>query len=75
MIYLKSIAAGLVAVFSFLVLLFVGILSYLWILVSKEQGAAGIGWDPVSAVSPGSVLIVLAVFVAGFLWQYRRASR
>ncbi len=43
MIYLKSIMAGLVAVFSVAVLLFGGIVSYLWVLASKEQGAGAIG--------------------------------
>ena len=75
MIYLKSIVAGLVAVFSVAVLLFVGIVSYLWVLASKEQGAGAIGWDPISVVRPAPLLIVMAVFVAGFLWQFRRASR
>jgi len=75
MIYLKSIVAGLVAVFSVAVLLFVGIVSYLLVLASKEQGAGGIGWDPVSLVRPGPMQIVMAVFVAGFLWEFRRASR
>ncbi len=75
MIYLKSIMAGLVAVFSVVLLLFVGIVSYLWVLTSKEQGAGAIGWDPISVIRPGPVLIILAVFVAGFLWEFRRASR
>jgi hypothetical protein len=74
-IYLKSIMAGLVAVFSVVLLLFVGILSYLWVLASKEHGAGAIGWDLISVIGPGPVLIILAVFVAGFLWEFRRASR
>jgi hypothetical protein len=75
MIYLKSIAAGLVAAFSVVVVLFVGIVSYLLVLASKEQGAGAIGWDPISVIRPGPVLIILAVFVAGFLWEFRRPSR
>ena len=74
MIYVKSIVAGVVAVSSVAVLLFVGIVIYVssWPL---EQGAGAIGWDPISVVRPGPVLIMLAVFVAGFLWEFRRASR
>jgi uncharacterized membrane protein len=75
MIYLKSIFAGIVAVFLSFCLLFVGIVIYLWIAAPKEQGAGAIGWDPISVVRPGSELVILAVFVAGFLWQFRRASR
>lgn len=75
MIYLKSVVAGLIAVFSVAVLLLIGIVSYLWFVVSKEQGAESIGWDPISVVSPGLLLIVMAVFAAGFLWQFRRGSR
>jgi hypothetical protein len=75
MIYLKGIVAGIVAVFSVAVLLFVGIVTYLVVSPSKEQGEGAIGWDPVSVIRPGPVLIILAVFVAGFLWEFRRASR
>lgn len=75
MIYLKSIMAGLVAVFSVAVLLFVCIMSYLLVLASKQHGEGSIGSDPISVVRPSSLLIVMAVFVAGFLWQFRRAYR
>ena len=75
MIYLKSIVVGLVAVFSIAALLFVGIVIYLWVSASKEQGAGAIAWDPISVIRPGTLLIILAVFVAGFLWEFRRASR
>jgi hypothetical protein len=75
MIYLKSIFAGIVAVFSVVVLLFVGIVIYLMIAASKEQGDGAIGWDPIFFVRPGPVLVILAVFVAGFLWEFWRASR
>jgi hypothetical protein len=75
MIYLKSIVAGLVAVFSVAVLVLVGIVTYLGVSASKEQDEGTIGWDPISVIRPGPVLIILAVFVAGFLWEFRRASR
>jgi hypothetical protein len=71
MIYLKSILAGLVAV----VLLFVATVIYLWVSISEERGAGTIAFDPISVIRPGPVLIILAVFVAGFLWELRRASR
>jgi hypothetical protein len=75
MIYFKSIVAGFVAVFSITVLLFVGIVIRLWVSASKQQHATPIEWDPISITRPGPVLIILAVFVAGFLWEFSRASR
>jgi hypothetical protein len=69
MIYIKSIVAGLVAVFSVAVLLVI----YVWVSLGAIQ------LDPISLIRPGPVLIILliilAVFVAGFLWEFRRASR
>lgn len=75
MIYVKSIVAGLVAVFSVSVLFFVVIVIYQSVWASKEQSAGLIAWDPISVIRPGPVLIVLALFVAGFVWEFRRASR
>lgn len=75
MIYVKSIVAGLVAVFSVSVLFFVVIVIYQSVSASKEQSAGLIAWDPISVIRPGPVLIVLALFVAGFVWEFRRASR
>jgi uncharacterized BrkB/YihY/UPF0761 family membrane protein len=75
MIYLKSILAGLGAVFSFVVLFLLGIVIYLVVSASKEQGEGSIGWDPISLIRPGPILIIMAVFVVGFLWEFRRASK
>jgi hypothetical protein len=75
MIYLKSLLAGLVAVFSVATLVCVGIVIYLSVFASKERGAGAIGWNPISVMRPGPVLIMLAVFVAGFLWEFSRVSR
>jgi hypothetical protein len=75
MIYFKSIFAGIVAVFLSSCLLFAGMLIYLWIVAPKEQGAGTVAWDPIPVLRPGFLLVVLAVFLAGFLWEFRRASR
>jgi len=75
MIYVKSIVAGLVAVFSVAALVSVGIVIYQSVSASKKRGAGTIGWNPISVVRPTPVLIMLAVFVAGFLWEFSRASR
>jgi hypothetical protein len=68
-------SGGLAAVFSFAVLFLLGIVIYLVVWAAKEQGEGSIGWDPISLIRPGPMLIVLAVFVAGFLWEFRRASK
>jgi hypothetical protein len=72
MIYLKSIVAGLVAVFSVALLFFVGVAIFLWVWASTEHGEGSIGWDPISVIRPGPLLIILAVFLAGFLYEFRR---
>jgi hypothetical protein len=73
MIYLKSIVAGLVAVFSVAVLFVIGVV--ITVLISaKKEGEGAIGWDPIALVRPAPMILVLAIFVAGFLWEFRRAS-
>ena len=46
---------------------------YVWVSLGAIQ------LDPISLIRPGPVLIILliilAVFVAGFVWELRRASR
>jgi hypothetical protein len=69
---LQERSGGFVAVFSVAVLLFVGIVIHLWVSASKEQGGGAIAWDAISVTRPGPVPIILAVFVAGFLWEFRR---
>jgi hypothetical protein len=59
MIYLKSIFAGLIAVFSVLALFFVGGIIYFRIAASKSQGDAAIGWDPIAAFKTGPVVVIL----------------
>jgi len=74
-IYLKSVLAGLAAVFAAAILLFVAMAIYFSILGSREHGQGTIGWDPISIVRPGPVIIMMAVFLAGFLWEFRRVFR
>lgn len=52
MIYLKGIAAGIVAVFSVAVLLFVGIVTYLVVSASKERGEGASGGTPFLSLGP-----------------------
>ncbi len=72
MIYLKSVIAGVVASLLASVLLTAGTFAWLWFETrASEQGQGGIG-----AVSVGTPLelVVLVGFVAGFVWEFRRAS-
>jgi hypothetical protein len=43
-------------------------------ILGRKKWGRGVQ-DPISVIRPGPVLIILAVFVAGFLWELRRASR
>lgn len=64
-IYLKSVLAGLVAVFSAAILLFLAMAIYFSILVSREHGKGAIGWDPISIVRPGPDGSILGWFSLG----------
>ena len=77
MFCLTGVFAGVVALAVSFFVLFVGVGIYLWITACKlnPQGAGAIAWDPISITSPGFLLGILAIFVAGFLWEFRRASR
>ncbi len=74
MIYLKSIAAGLVAVLSVTVLFVIGVVITL-LISAKKGGDVAIGWDPVALFRPVPMMIVLVIFVGGFVWEFRRVSR
>ena len=74
MIYLKSVFAGIVASSFSLFVFSVGGGMYLWIRAPKGQGNDIVAWDPIS-VGPSFLLVILAIFMAGFVWEFRRASR
>ncbi|MFI5115394.1 MAG: hypothetical protein ACHP8B_01715 [Terriglobales bacterium] len=72
---IKAIGVGLLFVVMAFLVLFVGVLAYLFFASSKD-GVTTVGWDPVSFVkSPYSWIIVLTSFALGFLWEYRRLLR
>lgn len=72
---IKSIGVGLLFVVMAFLVLFVGVLAYLFFASSKD-GVTTVGWDPVSFVkSPYSWITVLTSFALGFLWEYRRLLR
>src|ERR1035438_2121058 len=71
---IKSIGVGLLSVVMAFVVVFVGVLAYLFLAPSKD--GVTVGWDPVCFVkSPSSWIIVLTSFALGFLWEYRRLLR
>jgi hypothetical protein len=74
MIYLKSMFAGIVAVAVSLFVLSVGGGIYLWITAPTGQGNGTIAWDPIS-IGPSFLVVILAIFMAGFAWEFRHASR
>jgi hypothetical protein len=69
-IYVKSIVAGLVSVLvaSFLTLEAVSI--YLSRVYHLEMGR--IGWNS-DFVNPLNLLLIAAMFLAGFFWEFKRA--
>jgi hypothetical protein len=78
MIYFKSILAGLLAVFVFAVLAAAGSLAWdYWSIYRLTWDASGgsfvvnAPWISIWWVCAAA----LAIFAAGFYWQFRRASR
>jgi hypothetical protein len=75
MILLKSIFAGLLAVFIAAIVLPMGIAGYLtWRLPPDKPGKeVAVGFDPVAAArSRVSWIVAAIVFGLGFYWEYRR---
>jgi hypothetical protein len=69
MAYLKSLAMGLAAVIAMLILIIVYNLARL-----TTDSSTGIGAVAGGISDLGGVALLLA-FLAGFLWEYRRATR
>jgi hypothetical protein len=69
MIYLKSLAAGLATAVTTLIVILAYTLSTL-----KTEHSTGLG-AVAGGVSDLSAIAIVLTFIAGFLWQYRRASR
>jgi uncharacterized BrkB/YihY/UPF0761 family membrane protein len=76
MIVLKSVAAGLIAMFATAMVIIVSAIVAV-ILMSARNHADDtvIGWDPVEfGRAPLAWIVFLFVFAAGFYWQYRRLA-
>jgi hypothetical protein len=74
MIILKSLAAGLLAVFATAMTITILAIAALLVLSARNhKEGTSIGWDPVAfARTPLAWIIFLLAFAAGFYWQYRR---
>ena len=72
MIFVKSAIVGIAAVFLSCVVLFVCVVGYLSFASQPYSGS--VQWDPVSVNRPVFWLIVLAIFLAGFFWEFRRTN-
>ena len=77
MVLVKSVFVGLAATIAAAVSTAVVIVG--WVLVKSRNLPDGqtYGWDPVSFYrgSALSWLILIAAFLLGFVWEYRRAAR
>jgi hypothetical protein len=76
MIVLKSVAAGLIAMFATAAAIAVlAIVAVMLMSVRNHADETSIGWDPVEfGRAPFAWIIFLFAFAAGFYWQYRRLA-
>ena len=75
MIFFKCIIAGFAFLAAFLLVIFVIAIVTLIFLNSKKDGEISVGWDIVPvATSYSGQIVILLVFIAGFIWEYRRAA-
>lgn len=72
MVYLKSVLAGIAAVVVVAIVSLFAVVAYLSI-VYRRAGSAAVGWDPVSLTKPGTWLLVIGIFLAGFFWEFHRS--
>jgi hypothetical protein len=77
MVYFKSVLAGLAALIIATVLspFIVGIYISLVYKPAANESIGSIGWDPISfAKQPLCWLVAALIFLAGFMWELRRAT-
>ena len=73
MVYLKSLVAGTVAVVIAATLSPIVMGIYFYFVYSRGTDET-IGWDPTSFVKQPLIWTMTAlIFVAGFVWEFRRA--
>ena len=74
-VYFKGAIAGIVSVFlCAMIVVLAALMVMLW-MSRRAEGDTVIGWDFVSfAKTPLAWAIFLLAFVAGFYWEYRKAT-
>jgi hypothetical protein len=75
MIYLKSLLAGFIVLFAFIILAMICIIAGLAIFAFTSHGDGAVGWDATALMrSQWWQLLFLAVFASGFFWQLHKLS-
>ena len=72
MVFLKSFAAGVVALIAYAVVLAVYPFVQMWWEI-RRTGAGGLGMV-VTTVGPVQFIVGLLIFALAFFWEFRRAS-
>jgi uncharacterized BrkB/YihY/UPF0761 family membrane protein len=77
MAFFKSLLAGVATVVLVAFAVPFVMVVYLWIRRPAGTGSDSgtVGWDPISLAKPAPLLIVIGIFLAGFVWEYFRATR
>jgi hypothetical protein len=77
MVVLKSMPAGIAAVVLVAIASVFVMGVYLWVHRPPDTGAdlGAVGWDPISLTKPGTWVVVVGMFLAGFFWEFLRATR
>jgi len=71
--YLKSLVAGTVAV-AIAAALSPIVMGIYFIVVYRPGANGASGWDPTSSAKQPMIWVIsLLIFVAGFVWEFRRA--
>jgi hypothetical protein len=74
MVFLKSLVAGTVAVATAGALSPI-VMGIYFLVVYRPQANEAIGWDPTSFAKQPMIWAVAAlIFLAGFVWEFRRAQ-
>jgi hypothetical protein len=77
MVYLKSLLAGFAALLAFIFLVMLCILIVLAVLSYRSHGDGASGWDPIFLMHTrvGWLVLAVAVFGAGFFWEFHKLTR
>lgn len=74
MIYVKSMLAGIVAVVITFGIALIAVFMYVFSHM-RASSETSIGWDPFPLLTSWTLTIPVAIFCAGFVWEFRRVRR